>query len=455
MQDSHTLIIIFGITGDLASRKLLPALANIAAAGRLKNISVLGVSRRNMSLQNLFSDLFSNESTTGDDHTRELLLATDMLQMDISETSEYEKISAYIVQKQVSIGADKPLQILYYLSVPPSAALPIIEMLGRNNLSGPHTKLLLEKPFGFDLQSAEEAITKTAAHFDESQVYRIDHYLAKEMAQNIVVFRATNPIFSNLWSRECIDAIDIIASETIDIEGRAQFYEQTGALRDIIQSHVLQLMALVLAETPNTLDWQVMPQLRAMALSQITPPTIDMPGQTAVRAQYEGYKTEVGSTSTTTETFAAITLFSQDPLWENVPIRLITGKALSKKTTEIRIHFKKKQSFASNTLTLHIQPTEGVTIDLWSKRPGYERDFIKNDLTFSYDQTETNLPDAYEQVIIDAINSNKSLFASSEEILLAWKILAPIQSYWNTHTADLRTYKKGSTFASVIKREEQ
>lgn len=444
MANAHTLIVIFGITGDLASRKLLPALASIAKAGRFEDISVLGVSRRNMSIQKVFSDSLDNETHT--DSTRKLVLATQMIQMDIGDSKQYTKITEYITKKATELNGAE-LQVLYYLSVPPSATLPIIELLGRNKLNGKNTKLLLEKPFGFDLLSSEEAIQKTAEYFSEEQVYRIDHYLAKEMAQNIIVFRATNAIFNNLWDKDCIEAIDIIASEKIGIEGRAHFYEQTGALRDIVQSHLLQLLALTLMETPNTLDWQVMPKLRALALSQIEPadPAISL------RGQYTGYRDEVGNPNSMTETFVALTVFSKDPVWENVPMRLITGKALSEKTTEIRVHFKKKQTFAANTLCLRIQPNEGVEIDLWTKRPGYDREFQKMELTFDYKEQAGTLPDAYEQVIIDAIASNKSLFASSEEVLGAWKILAPLQKEWAMGQNELQHYQPGASFAAVIR----
>lgn len=444
MAKAHTLIVIFGITGDLASRKLLPALANIAKAGRFEDISVLGVSRRNMSIQKIFSDSLG---TAHSDSQRTLVLATDMLQMDIGDSNEYKKLKEYIQAKERSLHGGE-LQVLYYLSVPPSATLPIIELLGKNHLNGKNMKLLLEKPFGFDLASGEEAIEKTAEYFSEEQVYRIDHFLAKEMAQNIIVFRATNAIFSNLWDKECIEAIDIIASEQIGIEGRVHFYEQTGALRDVLQNHLMQLLALTLMETPNTLDWQVMPQLRALALSQIEPADPN----SSLRGQYTGYRKEVDNPGSSTETFVAVTVFSNDPVWEGVPIRLITGKSLGEKTTEIRVHFKKKQTFAANTLRLRIQPNEGVEIDLWTKRPGYDREFQKMDLVFDYKAQAGDLPDAYEQVIIDAIASNKSLFAGSDEVLGAWKILAPLQKAWAMGKGELIQYEPGSSFEILAKK---
>lgn len=444
----HSLIVIFGISGDLASRKLLPALARIASADQLKDVSILGVSRRSISLPKIFDGLTGGEKIKKG--KQKLVLATDMLQMDISEHSHYDKLHKYIARKQREIGTDTELQVLYYLSVPPSAVLPIVKLLGKNKLNGKGTKLLLEKPFGFDLDSAKNIITKTAEYFSEEQVYRIDHYLAKEMAQNIIVFRATNAIFSNLWDKNCIEAIEIIASEKIGIENRAQFYEQTGALRDIVQSHLMQLLALTIMEVPNTLDWQVLPQLRTMALNQIEPINADITGQTVTRGQYQGYTKEVDNPASKTETFVGLTVFSGDPNWQGVPIRLTTGKALAEKTTEIRVHFKKKQAFASNMLTLHIQPSESVQIDLWAKRPGYDRNFEKMNLSFSYGDQVKDLPEAYEQVIIDAIRSDKSLFASSEEVLRAWEILEPVQKSWSMRDDDLKRYEAGATASSIV-----
>lgn len=441
--NTHTVIVIFGITGDLASRKLLPALANITAAGKLENISILGVSRRNMSLQKIFAGSLVDPKYL---YTKpQLELATDMLHFDIGNQDEYYNLKEYLTAKQNELGSEANLQVIYYLSVPPSAVLPIIINLGKSGLNTPNTKLLLEKPFGFDSTSAQDVIAKTAEYFDESQIYRIDHYLAKEMAQNILVFRATNVLFSSLWNKDHISAIDIIASESIDIEGRADFYEQTGALRDILQSHLMQLLALIIMETPNTLDWEVMPQLRAMALKELLPADKD----TTTRAQYEGYRDEVDNQKSTTETFISTTLFSTDPLWEHVPITLTTGKALSQKATEIRVHFKQKESFSGNTLIFRIQPHESVEIDIQTKRPGYGREFQTSKLEFTYDELSNELPDAYEQVIIDAINSQKSLFASNDEIIESWRIVEPLQKAWELSSADLKTYKKGSSIVAI------
>jgi glucose-6-phosphate 1-dehydrogenase len=306
-------------------------------------------------------------------------------------------------------------------------------------------KILFEKPFGVDLASAQEVIAKTAHYYSEDQLYRIDHFLAKEMAQNIIAFRGGNALFGHIWDNDSIEKIEVIASEKIGIEGRAQFYDPTGALRDIVQGHLMQLLALTLMDVPAEFDWATVPQLRLAALQalEIADPNL------ALRAQYEGYKMEAENPTSTTETFVALQLTSSAPQWRGVPIHLITGKALSEKTTEVRIHFRKFHEGQSNCLIFRIQPNEGVEIDLFTKKPGYDREFEVQKLQFTYPE-HTRLPDAYEQVIVDAIHSRKSLFTSSNEVLRSWEVLRPVQGAWAADQTPLKSYAVGSAFTDVI-----
>jgi len=422
-----TTLVIFGITGDLARRKLLPALANIIEAGQADDLRIIGVSRRHV----------EQFEVVGDHH--QLSGTTSMFQMDLDNPTDYDKLRDYI-------GEAPDEQVLFYLSVPPESASGIVENLGRAGMNGQHNKILLEKPFGRDVASAQAMIDHTAANFHESQVYRIDHYLAKEMAQNIVTFRARNAIFSSLWSNRYIERIEILALESIGIEGRATFYEQTGALRDIAQGHLMQLLALTLLPLASEdLDWDSLPVRRQAALDNLQP--VD-PAKT-VRAQYDNYRQEVNNPGSLTETFVSLELESTDPAWAGVPLALTTGKALDRKKTEVRIHFRRSNDSQSNFLIFKIQPDEGIAIDLVTKKPGYDMETEHQKLSFIYPSDE-RLPDAYEQVLVDAMNSRKSLFATSDEVLRAWEVLAPLQQFWETQTT-IRTYAAGAKAADIIR----
>jgi len=282
-------------------------------------------------------------------------------------------------------------------------------------------------------------------YYDESQIYRIDHYLAKEMSQNIVTIRGKNALFSRMWNNESIESIEIIASETIGIEGRASFYEQTGALRDLVQGHLMQLLSLTLMDIPHDFNWDEVPGLRLAALNQLKP----VEPQRTVRAQYDGYRQEANNLNSKVETFVSLELESNQPRWLGVPIKLITGKALADKTTEIRIHLKKTDEAQSNCLIFRIQPNEGIGIDLYVKKPGYSNTLETRHLSFNYPE-DTKLPDAYEQVIVDAISSRKSLFTTSDEVLQSWRILKPIQDDWNETDLEPKLYPIGSDIHSIL-----
>lgn len=424
-----TKLLIFGITGDLSTRKLLPALKEIISTGDFEDLSIIGVSRREVNVAELLQSSLGNT---------DLENRVSIFSMDLEAADDYHKLSDY-----VALGDDE--QLLAYLSVPPQAATSIVDHMGEAGMNTSNVKILFEKPFGVDLQSAEDAIARTGRYYNEDQIYRIDHFLAKEMAQNIVTFRGGNALFGHIWNNDSIEKIEVIASEKIGIEGRAQFYEQTGALRDIVQGHLMQLLALTLMDIPADFDWNTLSQRRLEALQAIQPADANL----AVRAQYDGYKDEVENNDSFVETFVALQLTSAAPSWQNVPIYLMTGKALNEKKTEVRIHFRKFHEEQSNCLIFRIQPNEGVEIDLYTKKPGYDRQFEKQKLNFAYPE-DTVLPDAYEQVIVDAIHSRKSLFTGSDEVLRSWQILQPVQEAWLADGESLRTYPQGSTLDDVV-----
>ena len=435
-----TILVIFGVSGDLAQRYLLPALAQINKNNQLpKDFRLLGVTRQKLKAKNVLKSKAKN-----------LKKQTEIFRMDLEDDSEYQRLKQHIdkISKKYSI---KP-QVIFYFAVPPAAVLPIIRHLGRAKLNHSRTKLLLEKPFGVDLTSAADLIKETKKHFKEEQAYRIDHYLAKEVAQNIAVFLGGNVLFRDVWSSDFISKIEVIASEKIDIENRVNFYEQSGALRDLIQSHLLQLTALVLMKPcPDVFDFSEVPRRRLEALKQLKIADGDF-YKNVVRAQYQGYRKEVNNVRSTTETFVSLNLESRDPRWSGMPIHIVTGKALDRKFTEIRVYFKKSQRAEANLLTIRIQPHEGIELDLWVKKPGYDRNLAKLPLDFNYEQYfGADLPEAYEQVIVDAMRARPDLFASSGEVLASWSILEEVQKKWQMSTKDLKFYKKGTQFSSVIK----
>ncbi|HEV7952178.1 MAG TPA: hypothetical protein VGO98_02285 [Candidatus Saccharimonadales bacterium] len=424
-----TKLLIFGITGDLSTRKLLPALKEIISTGDFDDLSIIGVSRRDVNIRELLQSSIG-ETSLSDKVT--------IFSMDLAQADDYMKLKEYI-----ELEDDE--QLIAYLSVPPQAATSIVDFMGEAGINTPNVKILFEKPFGVDLQSAKDVISRTARYYHEEQLYRIDHFLAKEMAQNIVAFRGGNALFGHIWNNESIEKIEVIASEKIGIEGRAQFYEQTGALRDIVQGHLMQLLALALMDIPADFDWDALPQLRLQALRSIQ--LAD--SATAIRAQYDGYETEVGNPGSTTETFVSLELASAAPQWKDVPLHLITGKALNEKMTEVRIHFRKFHEGQSNCLIFRIQPNEGVEIDLFTKKPGYDREFESQKLQFTYSEN-TRLPDAYEQVIVDAIRGHKNLFTSGPEVIRSWEILKPVQDAWSMDRQPMVTYAKGSSLESFV-----
>jgi glucose-6-phosphate 1-dehydrogenase len=424
-----TKLLIFGITGDLSTRKLLPALKAIISTGDFDDLSIIGVSRRNVNVEELL------QSSLGESSLAERV---SIFSMDLAAAGDYARLKDFI-------ALDDSEQLLAYLSVPPQAATDIVDFMGETGMNTPNVKILFEKPFGVDLKSAEDIIARTARYYDEEQLYRIDHFLAKEMAQNIAAFRGGNALFGHIWNNDSIEKIEVVASEKIGIEGRAHFYEQTGALRDIVQGHLMQLLALTLMDIPSDLNWDALPQMRLEALNAIQPadPII------ATRAQYDGYRDEADNPDSQIETFVSLQLASSAPQWQGVPIHLITGKAMNEKTTEVRVHFRKFHEAQSNCLILRIQPNEGVEIDLFTKTPGYDRQFEMQKLQFSYPEN-TALPDAYEQVIVDAIHSRKSLFTSSGEVLRSWQILQPVQAAWAAGELPLHSYSQNSTISDIV-----
>lgn len=419
-----TKLVIFGITGDLSRRKLLPALRKIVASQAVDDLEIIGISRDKLNVKELVG--------------LELAKISRGITMDMASLEDYRGLKKQILPKSGE-------QTLIYLSIPPVASTRVADSLGEVGINNSRVKLLFEKPFGLDLASAEDMVERTSRFFDETQIYRIDHYLAKEMVQNIVAFRSGNAMFRQLWGGRAVDRVEVRAFEKIGIAGRAQFYEQTGALRDVLQGHLMQLLSLILMDIPSKLDWGQLPDLRLQALKRILPAQPEL----TLRAQYQTYKDEVKSSASQVETFVKVELNSDSLMWENIPLTLITGKGLDRKVTEIIVYFKAGHAEQSNALRFKIQPDEGIEIDLFVKSPGYERIYDRQKLQYKYPEDAT-LPEAYEQVLVDAIKSRKSLFTSSQEILESWRILQPVLSAWALDDTPIKTYEKGSSVQDIL-----
>lgn len=422
-----TTLAIFGVSGDLSRRYLLPALSEICKSSEVRaNLKILGLSRRELNIEEVLPE-----------GSADLAGQFDLLKIDYQHPEEYQKLQ----EKLLENGSD---QVIFYFAVPPDAVLPIVGHLGAAGLNTDKFRLLMEKPFGTDLASAQKLIDEISRHFKEEQVYRIDHYLAKEMAQNITVFLGSNALLKEVWNNQFVERVEIVAEESIGVEGREHFYEQTGALRDFVQSHMLQLVALTLMRPPSDIfDFSSMPERRLAILQSLAADT-----ETAVKGQYEGYRQLVGNPDSQVETFASLNLSSNDPRWSGVTIHLATGKKMARKLTEIRVFFKKSEAAQANLLRLRIHPKEGIEFELWVKKPGYNDELEMLPLDFSYQQHYDHLPDAYEQVIVDAIRSRANLFASSAEVLASWRIIQPLLDRWDG--LPLKTYAVGSHIKDII-----
>ena len=423
-----TILIIFGISGDLAQRYLLPAIKQIGKAKMLPSkFEIVGITRQKNS---------------------------KFFRMDLTDKKDYERLNEYLIKIEKKFGV--PTQRLFYLSVPPEACRQIVESIGKSSLkikerNGLPSKILLEKPFGSDLKSAKELVGHVSRYFDDEHIYRIDHYMAKEAAQNLIVFRDSNSLFKRTWNSDFIESIEIVVSEKLGIEGRANFYEQTGALRDVVQSHLLQLAALVLMELPHKPE--DVPILREKALKNLNIVCDITKNECVKRAQYDSYRAEVGNPKSTTETFVSINLQSSDPAWKGVPVILTAGKALRERLTVIKVRFRRDEENRenqSNELLIRIQPNPGIEFGIWIKTPGFEHKASEQVLDFLFNENYKKLPEAYEQVLFNAVNSDHSFFTSSREILETWRILDSIQKVWKISDNDLTFYKRGSSIEEVM-----
>ncbi len=442
MPSTPATIVIFGITGDLARRKLLPALYRLHKNGLLAgDTRIIGVTRQKVSKQKILEGVqkyLPSGSNSG--FARQL----EVFRMDLAAQTEYSRLKDRL--DEIDRGDNGIHQRLYYLSVPPAVFDDIVQRMGTAGLNKAYGRpvklpsLLIEKPFGYDVKSAEFLVKTTKKYFRESQIYRIDHYLAKEMALNILDFRFYNPVFNSIWNRNHISRVEITAHEKVGIEGRVAFYEQTGALRDLIQSHLLQLMNLIAMEKPRSIyDGASVHKKRLQLFEDVIIPTEQEADTVSWRGQYSSYRDEIGKQSTQTETYAALKLFIDNERWQGVPFILKTGKKTHEKRTVVEVYFGTEQT---NKLEFRLQPHEGIGLSLRVKRPGHTRDQSDAalDLRYGRDFPGDQVPEAYERVLLDAIHQDQTLFASSEEVLASWRIVEPILQAWSKTDMDLTVY---------------
>ncbi len=413
---------------------------------------VVGITRQNINADQLLNKL-AKDNPALDQKAVVMLRDKFVVQsMDVTSGNDYDRLLETMNKIEDAYGSC--MNRLYYLSIPPQVFGPIVRFLGEHGLnkSCPHgqaqTRLLIEKPFGFDLKSARELIKDTGKYFSEDQIFRIDHYLAKETVQNILNFRFSNAIFESIWDAKHIKRIEISAIEKIGIENRAIFYEQVGALRDFIQSHLLQLLSVVAMEKPLSMTSEAIHRSRLKLLKQVKAPTPNKIHEVAFRAQYATYRREVENPKSTSETFAAINLRINSYRWRKVPIVIKTGKALDQKNTEVRIIFRQeaKRKVSHNSLTFRIQPNEGIALELYAKKPGLDNLVEPVNMDFSYAKyfDTRSQPDAYERVLVDVMRGDHTLFATSQEVLQTWRIVQPIIENWGRRTVNLPLYENGS-----------
>jgi glucose-6-phosphate 1-dehydrogenase len=456
--DSCT-VVIFGASGDLTRRKLIPGLYNLACVGCMNpQFNVVGVGRTPMTSEEFRSKMHVATSKSGDTRNfsesswREFENRLHYFTGDIADPQFYSKLREHLdAMARSGYSANR----LFYVSTPASVAGPIIEGLalaGMNHSDKGWSRIILEKPFGHDLKSARALNEVVHRVFDERAVYRIDHYLGKETVQNILFFRFRNLLFEPVWNRNYIDHVEITAAETVGVEGRAGFYEETGALRDMVANHLLQLLALTAMEPPISFDADTVRDQKVQVLRSIRPMTVDQVSRRTVRGQYgpgeiagqsvPGYKQERDvSPRSITETYAAVEFYVDNWRWAGVPFYIRTGKRLARQASEIRVYFKRtpqalfagtpQDQLGPNVITLRIQPNEGISIAFDAKRPGTQMQALMVDANFSYDQVfGSKGPPAYETLLLDSMRGDATLFTRRDEVEAEWHIITPIEEAW-------------------------
>jgi glucose-6-phosphate 1-dehydrogenase len=453
-------VILFGASGDLAKRKVIPAMYDLAQYQSLgERYAIIGFARTPMtddSFRSMTGEAAKTISEVGPidpGKWDEFAANLHYLSGDYADQNSF----AQLAKRLAEIEAEKKLggNRLFYLSTPPEVYPDIVEQLGRAGLARPGNpgswvRIIIEKPFGRDLATAHELNKIVLNVFEEKQLYRIDHYLGKDTVQNLLVLRFGNGIFEPLWNRNYVDHVQITASETLGVERRGGFYETAGALRDMIQSHVLQLTSLVAVEPPASFDATAVRNEKLKVLQSIRPFNLEMVAQSVVRGQYApgkagekalaGYRAEPGvNPASRTETFVAMRLLIDNWRWAGVPFYLRTGKRLAKRSTEIMIQFKRaphivfrEREVEPNRLVLNIQPDEGISVSFGAKRPGTEMSIGNVTMNFSYREAFGGMSrTAYATLLNDCLRGDATLFDRGDSVEAAWSLVDPILDVWS------------------------
>jgi glucose-6-phosphate 1-dehydrogenase len=458
-----TTLVIFGATGDLAHRKLLPALYNLAHEGALpERFELVGVARSDNSHEDFRSmaresiERFSRRKPDPDVLTG-LLANVRYVPGSFDDDNVYRELGR--VLHEFDEQAAQAMNRVFYLSTAPSFFPLIVGKLGTAGLAEcekAQTRVVIEKPFGYDLASARELNAEVLDALDESQVFRIDHYLGKETVQNLMALRFANALFEPVWNRNFVDNVQITAAEDIGIGGRASYYESAGALRDLVQNHMMQLLALLTMEPPTSFEANRVRDEKVKVLEAIVPPSLDEVSSMAVRGQYTagvvggqevpGYREEDGvAPDSRTETYAALRVYVSNWRWSGVPFYLRTGKRLPRKLTEIAVTLKPIPHLAfqstgsvgvqANQIILTVQPDEGVSVSLGAKIPGARMRIRPVNMEFHYGTSFlSESPEAYERLILDAMRGDATLFTRNDEIEALWGIIDPILTAWHEDT---------------------
>ncbi|WP_020677796.1 glucose-6-phosphate dehydrogenase [Geopsychrobacter electrodiphilus] len=473
-QPQPTVFVIFGASGDLAWRKLIPALYNLYLDDELpKRLAILGIGRKAISDEEFRAhlrdgvDQFSRRGKTEKKSWDEFAAHLNYLAGDLAEKQTGTALAEQLRQFDQTWGLEA--NRIFYLAIPPALAETVAGQLARLELCKDcrRDRLVVEKPFGHDLASARALDLTLTGMFSENQIYRIDHYLGKETVQNLLAFRFANALFEPIWDRRYIDHVQITVAETVGVGSRGGYYEHAGALRDMVQNHLLQILCLIAMESPVSFDADEIRNKKVDVLRAIHPIKPDKVHQYAVRGQYgkgqigtqktPGYRQEEGvAPDSSTETFAALRLFIDNWRWQGVPFYLRTGKCLADKVSQVSILFRPvpHQSFPAsavenwqpNRLVIRIQPEEGITLRIQAKQPGTRMVLAPVDMQFCYsDAFNTTAPEAYETLLLDVMRGDATLFMRADQVEKAWEVIAPVLESWTSVPAgDFPDYRPGS-----------
>ncbi|MBN1874480.1 MAG: glucose-6-phosphate dehydrogenase [Anaerolineae bacterium] len=435
------LIVIFGASGDLTQRKLGPALHSLSCDGVLSpKTRVVGVARSQYTDKGFRDRIYKGVEMYARLTPKACSLWSDFAEQytyvsgHYDDPDTYRRLAAHL--NALDVEQDAGGNRLFYLATPPVLYPVIVEQLGKAGLNRGQrgwTRIIIEKPFGHDFESARQLNTQVHAVFDETQVYRIDHYLGKETVQNIMTFRFANAIFEPLWNRNYVAHVQITVSEDVTVGERAGYYDKAGVLRDMFQNHLLQLLMLMAMEPPSAFNARVLRDEKVKVLQAIGP----VQAEDVVLGQYVGYLDEDGvAPDSRTPTYAALRLYVDNWRWQGVPFYLRSGKGLARKVSEISLQFKhvphllfpENVDLMPNHLTLRIQPDEAIQLRFATKIPGAGMRVKPVDMEFKYatDFGETALPEAYERLLLDALQGDASLFTRADEIELAWQLIDPL-----------------------------